>query len=109
MGVARLQALQQGQRRQARQQENPQPGLGGGEVGQSRAPPRDLPGERRSQSQTWGPLADDGRPCPQRKGQTFALWKKQLQNLGYQVEHRELRACDYGAPTIRKRLFLVAR
>lgn len=59
--------------------------------------------------QTWGPLADDGRPCPQRKGQTFDLWKKQLQNLGYQVEHRELRACDYGAPTIRKRLFLVAR
>ena len=29
--------------------------------------------------------------------------------LGYQVEHRELRACDYGAPTIRKRFFLIAR
>ena len=59
--------------------------------------------------QTWGPLGADNRPCPNRKGQTFAIWKKQLQNLGYRIEHRELRACDYGAPTIRKRLFLVAR
>ena len=71
--------------------------------------PRVICLENVEEFQTWGPLADDGRPCPQRKGQTFALWKKQLQNLGYQVEHRELRACDYGAPTIRKRLFLVAR
>lgn len=59
--------------------------------------------------QTWGPLAADGRPCPQRKGKTFARWVAQLRNLGYTVEWRELRACDYGAPTIRKRLFLVAR
>lgn len=73
------------------------------------ARPRVIRLENVEEFQTWGPLADDGRPCPQRKGQTFALWKKQLQNLGYQVEHRELRACDYGAPTIRKRLFLVAR
>jgi DNA (cytosine-5)-methyltransferase 1 len=29
--------------------------------------------------------------------------------MGYRVEHRELRACDYGAPTIRKRLYLIAR
>lgn len=71
--------------------------------------PRVICLENVEEFQTWGPLADDGRPCPQRKGQTFALWKKQLQNLGYQVEHRELRACDYGAPTIRRRLFLVAR
>lgn len=71
--------------------------------------PRVICLENVEEFQTWGPLADDGRPCPQRKGQTFARWKKQLQNLGYQVEHRELRACDYGAPTIRKRLFLVAR
>ena len=59
--------------------------------------------------QTWGPLGADERPCPLRKGQTFARWKKSLEQLGYVVEHRELRACDYGAPTIRKRLFLVAR
>lgn len=48
-------------------------------------------------------------PCPKRKGQTFKRWKTTLENLGYVVEFRELRACDYGAPTIRKRLFLVAR
>ncbi len=59
--------------------------------------------------QTWGPLGADNRPCPHRKGQTFQRWKKSIENLGYVVEHRELRACDYGAPTIRKRLFLVAR
>jgi len=29
--------------------------------------------------------------------------------LGYAVEHRELRACDFGAPTIRKRFFMVMR
>lgn len=59
--------------------------------------------------QTWGPLTTDNLPDPTRKGETFALWKKSLEKLGYSVEHRELRACDYGAPTIRKRLFLVAR
>jgi DNA (cytosine-5)-methyltransferase 1 len=58
---------------------------------------------------TWGPLTSDGRPCPVRKGQTFKRWVAALQRLGYQVEWRELRACDYGAPTIRKRLFVVAR
>jgi DNA (cytosine-5)-methyltransferase 1 len=57
----------------------------------------------------WGPLLDDGMPCPQRRGESFQRWKKQLENLGYVVEHRELRGCDYGAPTIRKRLFVIAR
>lgn len=32
-----------------------------------------------------------------------------VKGLGYTVEYRELRACDYGAPTIRKRFFMVAR
>jgi DNA (cytosine-5)-methyltransferase 1 len=59
--------------------------------------------------QTWGPLTTDNLPCPLRKGDTFRLWKRSLEKLGYVVEHRELRACDYGTPTIRKRLFLVAR
>lgn len=58
--------------------------------------------------QTWGPLVDN-LPCPRRKGMTFKRWVTQLRNLGYQVDWRELRACDYGAPTIRKRLFVVAR
>ncbi len=59
--------------------------------------------------QDWGPLTDDGMPCPQRKGLTFRRWVRQLEGLGYRVEWRELRACDFGAPTIRKRLFVVAR
>ncbi len=60
----------------------------------------------------WGPLVgppDALRPCPRRRGRTFRTWKRSLQRLGYTVEHRELRASDYGAPTIRKRLFLIAR
>lgn len=58
---------------------------------------------------TWGPLGEDNRPHPDLKGQTFNEWLSQLRGLGYEVEWRELRACDYGAPTIRKRLFIIAR
>lgn len=57
---------------------------------------------------TWGPLTN-GQPCPLRKGFTFRRWMGELKKLGYVVEHRELRACDYGTPTIRKRFFLIAR
>jgi DNA (cytosine-5)-methyltransferase 1 len=57
----------------------------------------------------WGPLDADDRPIAARRGETFAKWTGRLKKLGYRVEHRELRACDHGAPTIRKRLFLVAR
>lgn len=71
--------------------------------------PRVIILENVEEFKTWGPLGDDDRPCPQRKGQTFRSWVRQLQALGYRVDHRELRACDYGAPTIRKRLFVIAR
>jgi DNA (cytosine-5)-methyltransferase 1 len=71
--------------------------------------PRVIALENVEEFQRWGPLLDDGTPCPERKGATFRRWVAQLRNLGYAVEWRELRACDYGAPTIRKRLFLVAR
>lgn len=57
----------------------------------------------------WCPLTPDNKPDPERRGETFDLWVKQLRALGYRVQHRELRACDYGAPTIRKRLFVIAR
>lgn len=57
----------------------------------------------------WGPLLPDGKPCPERRGLSFRRWVKAIENAGYKVEMRELRACDYGAPTIRKRLFVVAR
>ena len=71
--------------------------------------PRQIYLENVEEFQTWGPLGEDGRPCPDRKGLTFRRWVRELQREGYAVEWRELRACDYGAPTIRKRLFLVAR
>lgn len=71
--------------------------------------PRMIALENVEEFQHWGPLAEDGQPCPQRRGQSFARWVAQLRNLGYQVQWRELRGCDYGAPTIRKRLFLIAR
>lgn len=57
----------------------------------------------------WGPLTADGQPCPIQKGLEFNRWIKAFKKLGYKIEWRELRACDYGAPTIRKRLFLIAR
>lgn len=71
--------------------------------------PRVICLENVEEFQTWGPLGDDNKPCPKRKGQTFSIWKEQLRQLGYAIEHRELRACDYGAPTTRKRLFVIAR
>ena len=57
----------------------------------------------------WGPLLDCGTPDPSRRGNEFKRWVGELEALGYDVEARELRACDYGAPTTRKRLFVVAR
>ena len=57
---------------------------------------------------TWGPLIGN-RPDPTRKGQTFRRFVHALKRYGYCVEWNELRACDYGAPTIRKRFFLIAR
>lgn len=57
---------------------------------------------------TWGPVRK-GRPIQTKKGETFRKWKNQLLNLGYAVEHKELVAADYGAPTSRKRFVLIAR
>ena len=59
--------------------------------------------------QTWGPLNHSGQPIKARSGDTFRSWVRCLRRLGYTVDWRELRACDYGAPTTRKRLFVVAR
>lgn len=49
------------------------------------------------------------QPDPKRKGQTYRRWKRQLEDLGYKVETKELVAADYGTPTMRKRFFLIAR
>lgn len=86
---------------------------------------------------TWGPIGQNGKPIQSRKGETFNAFVTVLttglseshpawdeikeflgdsfdaerlkKGLGYKLEHRELRACDYGAPTIRKRFFIIAR
>lgn len=75
--------------------------------------PRVIMLENVEEFQTWGPVVvgDDGKlyPDPKRKGKTFESFIRQLRQHGYKVDWRELRACDNGAPTIRKRLFLVAR
>ena len=71
--------------------------------------PRVIMLENVEEFQTWGPLNRRHHPIKSKSGQTFERWKSQLMDLGYKVEHRELRACDYGAPTIRKRFFLIAR
>nr|WP_309247381.1 DNA cytosine methyltransferase [Bacillus halotolerans] len=68
--------------------------------------PRVIILENVEEFQTWGPLTKDGRP---KKGSTFRSFVRALNKHGYKVEWKELRACDYGAPTIRKRLFLIAR
>lgn len=71
--------------------------------------PRVIILENVEEFQTWGPLLEDGRPCPDRKGLTFRRWVCDIERLGYVVETKQLRACDYGAPTTRKRLFVIAR
>lgn len=58
---------------------------------------------------TWGPLGEDGRPCRRRGGLTFRQWAGRLRNLGYDVQWRPMIAADFGAPTTRRRLFIVAR
>jgi DNA (cytosine-5)-methyltransferase 1 len=61
----------------------------------------------------WGPLeqGEDGkwRVILDRKGEDFKKWVRRCRRLGYRVDWRQLRACDYGAPTSRKRLYIVMR
>jgi DNA (cytosine-5)-methyltransferase 1 len=71
--------------------------------------PRVIMLENVSEFATWGPLLEDGSPCKIRKGFTFRRWCKMLENLGYRIDMREMSACDYGAPTVRRRLFIIAR
>lgn len=48
-------------------------------------------------------------PCPKRTGKTWQAFVRSLEKLGYTVDWRMLKAADYGAPTTRERLFMVAR
>lgn len=65
--------------------------------------------ENVSEFRTWGPLDDDGHPIKARMGETFTQWQGALELFGYRVEWRILDASHFGAPTRRRRLFLVAR
>lgn len=71
--------------------------------------PRIIMLENVEEFRTWGPLGQDGRPIKARKGETFDTWARKLEREGYVVEFRTLIAADYGAPTTRKRLFMIAR
>jgi DNA (cytosine-5)-methyltransferase 1 len=70
--------------------------------------PRVIILENVEEFKTWGPVID-GQPDPNQKGRTFNSFVNALKRQGYKVDWKELRACDYGAPTIRKRFFLIAR
>lgn len=71
--------------------------------------PRVIMLENVEEFKTWGPLNRSRRPIKAKKGFTFRKFVQQLEELGYQVEFRELTAADYGTPTMRKRFFLIAR
>lgn len=71
--------------------------------------PRVIMLENVEEFQTWGPLRKDGYPDKRHKGRTFRSFVNALRYQGYEVEWRERTASDYGAPTSRTRLFLIAR
>lgn len=71
--------------------------------------PRVIGLENVEEIQSWGPLDEHGKPIPERAGEDWQKFIASLELLGYAVEWRTLTACDYGAPTSRRRLFLVAR
>lgn len=57
----------------------------------------------------WGPLDDDGKIDKARRGEYRAFWWRRLEAMGYKLSKRVMKACDYGAPTSRQRLFVAAR
>jgi DNA (cytosine-5)-methyltransferase 1 len=58
---------------------------------------------------TWGPLGANGRPLKSKRGEVYRAFLAALRALGYRVDERVLTAADYGDPTTRKRLFILAR
>lgn len=72
--------------------------------------PRVIVLENVEEFKTWGRIdRATGKPDVAHKGETFRSFVNALKHHGYAVEWKELRACDYGAPTSRKRLVLIAR
>ena len=66
--------------------------------------PRVIMLENVEEFKTWGPLNRGKHPIKSKQGKTFEKFVQQLTDLGYEVQ-----AADYGAPTMRKRFFLIAR
>lgn len=71
--------------------------------------PRVIMLENVEEFKTWGPLNRGHHPIKAKQGKTFGKFVKQLTDLGYEVQFKELVAADYGAPTMRKRFFIIAR
>lgn len=71
--------------------------------------PRIIMLENVEEFKTWGPLNRGHHPIKSKQGKTFERFVQQLTDLGYEVDFRELVAADYGAPTMRKRFFMIAR
>lgn len=71
--------------------------------------PRVIMLENVEEFKTWGPLGRRHHPIKAKQGKTFEKFVQQLTGLGYEVQFRELVAADYGAPTMRKRFFMIAR
>ena len=71
--------------------------------------PRVIMLENVEEFKTWGPLNRGHHPIKSKQGKTFEKFVQQLTDLGYEVQFQELVAADYGAPTMRKRFFMIAR
>lgn len=71
--------------------------------------PRVIMLENVEEFKTWGPLNRGHHPIKSKQGNTFERFVQQLTDLGYEVQFKELIAADYGAPTMRKRFFMIAR
>lgn len=61
------------------------------------------------QFQDWGPLLPNSRPDPRMRGRHFERWRSRFLAMGYHLDARLLNAAEYGTPTSRERLFVVAR
>ncbi len=71
--------------------------------------PRVIMLENVEEFKTWGPLNRGHYPIKSKQGKTFEKFVKQLTDLGYEIQFKELVAADYGTPTMRKRFFMIAR
>lgn len=71
--------------------------------------PRVIMLENVEEFKTWGPLNRRHHPIKSKQGRTFEKFVQQLTDLGYEVQFKEFVAADYGAPTMRKRFFMIAR